>query len=231
MERIEKTPLCEKVRQKIIEYFKHENLTEGDMIPSENEFKELLGVSRVVVREALGKLREENIIVTYRGKGSFIANPKNFQSKILTDLSYERFVDIMKFRFVIECEAIKEAVAKRTEKELSSLISLADKMEKAEEKEGFCKSDFAFHLEIAKLSGNSLFVSAIENAGEDIMSCFSLMNGLDESRSWSVPLHKKLAKFISEKNSADAIKLLKTNGEYNFARMKNLFSGEGYEDN
>ena len=63
------------------------------------------------------------------------------------------------------------------------------------------------------------------------MACFSLMNGLSESKSWAVSLHKRLAEFIADKNAADAIKILKNNGEYNFARMKNLFSGEAYENN
>jgi len=231
MEKIKRIPLKEKVRLEAIEYFKHKKLSEGDIIPSENELSQLLGVSRVVVREALGLLREEKIIVTYKGKGSFIANPENFKDKITTDLSYEKFVDIMKFRFIIECEAIRDAVAKRSREELISLTLLADKMDEAEEKEEFCECDFAFHFEIVRLSGNELFISAIENAKTEIMSCFTLMNGLRESKSWAVPLHKQLARFIVEKNAIDAIKILKNNGEYNFARMKNLFLGEAYENN
>ena len=231
MKKIEKTPLREKVRLEIIEYFKREGLSEGDMIPSENELTRLLGVSRVVVREALELLREKNIIVTYRGKGSFIANPENFKGKISTALSYDKFVDIMKFRFIIECEAIKEAVAKRSSAELSELILLAEKMEKYNSKEDFCKADFAFHRKIIELSGNELFVLAIDNAEEKIMACFLMMNGLEESKRWAIALHKRLANAISERSAGEAIKILKNNGEYNFARMKNLFLGEAYENN
>ena len=231
MTKIEKTPLKERVQREIIEHFRREKLTEGEKIPSENELSKLLGVSRVVVREALELLRKSNVIVTYRGKGSFIANPENFKSKISTNLSFEDFSDIMRFRFAIECEAIHEAVEKRTKKDLKGIIAFAEKMELATDIHSFCEADFAFHLEIVRLSGNELFISAIENAKAEIMACFYLMNSLPESKSWAISLHKRFAEFIADKNAALSIKMLKNNGEYNFARMKNLFLGEAYENN
>ena len=47
----------------------------GDKLPSENEFTQTLGVSRITVRQALGDLRNEGLVVKTHGKGSFVAMP------------------------------------------------------------------------------------------------------------------------------------------------------------
>ena len=49
----------------------------GGKIPSESKLIEEFGVSRLTIRQALGLLVQENILVSKRGKGSFVTdNPK-----------------------------------------------------------------------------------------------------------------------------------------------------------
>lgn len=45
----------------------------GDKLPSEAEFMESLGVSRITVRSALKELEEAGLVVRARGKGTFVA--------------------------------------------------------------------------------------------------------------------------------------------------------------
>ena len=47
----------------------------GDKLPSESEFTQALGVSRITVRQALGDLQNEGLVVKAHGKGSFVALP------------------------------------------------------------------------------------------------------------------------------------------------------------
>lgn len=51
-------------------------LRPGDRMIGENDMVEVLGVSRTTVRNAINQLVEEGYILRYRGKGSFIAEPK-----------------------------------------------------------------------------------------------------------------------------------------------------------
>ena len=48
----------------------------GDALPSEPQLAKRLGVSRVVVRQALAILEDDRQIVRVRGRGTFVAPPK-----------------------------------------------------------------------------------------------------------------------------------------------------------
>ena len=52
----------------------------GDPIPSENELVSEFGVTRATIRNAVKKLQNEGLIVTEKGKGSYVYVPKIEQS-------------------------------------------------------------------------------------------------------------------------------------------------------
>ena len=47
----------------------------GDLLPSESELCRAMGISRNTVRQAIGDLEEEGLVVRKRGKGTFVADP------------------------------------------------------------------------------------------------------------------------------------------------------------
>src|SRR4030095_15178901 len=55
-------------------------LAPGDQLPSESELTAAQGVSRITVRQALGALQAEGLIVKLHGKGAFVSHPKAAQS-------------------------------------------------------------------------------------------------------------------------------------------------------
>jgi len=61
-----------KAKQQIIKYIKKNQLEKGDKLPSESELSEMLGISRLTLREGLNALRHEGIIVSLQGKGTYV---------------------------------------------------------------------------------------------------------------------------------------------------------------
>lgn len=52
----------------------------GAQIPGEPELCTLYGISRTVVRQALGEMEQQNLIVRRKGKGTYVAEPKVSES-------------------------------------------------------------------------------------------------------------------------------------------------------
>jgi len=48
-------------------------LAPGELIPSEHELERDTGLARGTIRKAIAALRDEGLIVTTRGKGSYVA--------------------------------------------------------------------------------------------------------------------------------------------------------------
>jgi GntR family transcriptional regulator len=77
-------PLCEQVRKAVISPISSEGLVPGDILPSEHELCRYLGVSRTVVRQALGQLLIDDLVERARGKGTFVARPKTTEHLMST---------------------------------------------------------------------------------------------------------------------------------------------------
>ena len=226
IKKIERYSLVDEAYKRIKEEVLSDKFSEGDLIPSENALSKALSVSRVVIREALSKLRSERIIVTYQGMGSFKSNPKNFLNYSVgqKEVTLEKFKEITEFRGVIENGAILSAVKNASDEELNKVLLCAEKMALAkDDADAFNIADYEFHLAVLNCSHNSLFVAAVESLKDSVMTALKAMNDLDGGREWAIDLHKKIALRLIDRDAKGAIDLLKNNGEYNLARMSEIF--------
>lgn len=197
-------------------------LPEGTKIPSENQLSQSLNVSRVVVREALEMLRDEHIIVTRKGSGSYVANPKNFLTNPTSyDISASQFEEIMEFRACIEHAAIKRAASRATREDLERISACYYEMEKSiDDPIAFTLSDYSFHHAIIEAAHNSVFTEVIDSKSKDIIKCFTMMNQLNDSRRWALGLHKSILEKMLSRDAKGTVTLLKNNEEYNIARIE-----------
>lgn len=229
LSRLERYNLVDEVYSQIKKMILSGEWKEGDKIPSENQLCGIMNVSRVVVREALQRLRNEMMIVTYQGMGTFVANPRNYmkadnmKSAPITELSREEFDNIMEFRECLETYAVERSVKTATDSDLKLIKDAANEMENCEDDiEKFNEADYRFHMSIISSSHNDMMVRAMESGREQIMYCLNKMNRLNDSRPYAVDLHHKIAECICNRDAKQAIRLLKSNGEYNTARMAQI---------
>lgn len=202
-------------------------LAEGSKIPSENQLSKQLNVSRVVVREALQMLRHDHIIVTYQGKGSFVANPKNFvlKSSAKYPITAAQYEEIMEFRSCLEFAAIKKAVTIATDAELHKIYDIYMQMKNSvDDPKLFTLNDYKFHYAILEASHNSLILEAMNLKSDAIIECLEVMNQMNDSRAWAINLHQKIAEKLILRDAKSVIDLLKNNGEYNLARIQEFLN-------
>lgn len=69
-------PLYYQLKQIILNKLEAHVWVPGDMLPSEKEFQDEYNLSRTTVRQALKELEDEGMLSRYRGRGTFVAQPK-----------------------------------------------------------------------------------------------------------------------------------------------------------
>lgn len=78
-------PLYYQFKKQVLALIKDSVLRPGDMLPPENELCALLDVSRPTIRQAFSELVAEGYLQRYKGRGTFVAEPKvedRFLSKL-----------------------------------------------------------------------------------------------------------------------------------------------------
>lgn len=82
-----------RVEDSLLEYIRTQNLTTGDLLPSQSILAKTLGVSSSTLRETLSRLEERGIIEVEHGKGTYIKNdPDWLQTKIDINLSLTQMI-------------------------------------------------------------------------------------------------------------------------------------------
>lgn len=95
-------------------------LKPGDQLITENQFCEILDISRTTVRLALNRLEKQELIIRRRGKGSFIAD-----RKLKRNINYMySFTENVKDSGVMPSSIVIESVVEEADERLVDLFKL-----------------------------------------------------------------------------------------------------------
>jgi GntR family transcriptional repressor for pyruvate dehydrogenase complex len=139
----------------------------GQRLESEEKLCERFGVSRTVIREAIQQLRGRGLLRTIKGSGTYIAesnldtlaNAMEAYSALAEDLD---FLELIDFRILIETECARLAAIHAGEAVIRELRSLMDAMRQSKaDRAEFSRLDIAFHLVIARGSGNRIYATVL----------------------------------------------------------------------
>ena len=115
--------LYEQVLERIKGMIAQGTYQKGDMLPSEKELMEMMGVSRITVRQALRLLSEAGFIETRKGKGSFILiDHTQLTPELSTMRDYRRgFLESTDARILLEPAIAQKAASVATQEEMDAL--------------------------------------------------------------------------------------------------------------
>jgi DNA-binding GntR family transcriptional regulator len=137
--------------QRVHEHLREEILS-GRLAPG-TELQEValarsLGVSRGPIREALGRLASEGLVVIRPRRGA-----------VVRALSNEEFIEAYQVREALEMMAVRLAVPRLTTEDLSEMERLIDEMAargEAEDVQGFFEANTEFHQRFFEAAGNRM---------------------------------------------------------------------------
>lgn len=154
------TPLYEQVVKAIKDQIVSGVYKKGDLLPSEKELIDDLGVSRITVRKAMSILAEMGYIKTEKGRGSeVILDVEDMLShnKFAGELrEYQRLcMETTQIRLMLEPEIARQVAIKATDEQLASLRIWENQIRIENPTNGF-------HMALAEILGNQELVEVLQ---------------------------------------------------------------------
>jgi len=148
---------------------RRQRLGPGSPLGTEADLAERFGVSRTVVREAIGNLRGLGVVTSRQGFGLSVAdgNVMDTVSKAFVPLvaSAKHWPELCHLRFVLEVGSVPLAVARATDEQRARMRELADEMlrlvrrrtgDSADLRRQIADREIAFHQIIFDAAGGRL---------------------------------------------------------------------------
>ena len=223
-----KINLSETVAEEISNYILEQQLREGERLPNEHEFSELLDVSRITVREAIKILCAKGIVEIRRGVGTFVCNHKSV-SEDFVDLSELSDAQIAAQTFEVRCKlepTIAYLAAQRATDE--DIVMLQEQVDKITFKykryvEGrysdeamsklFVDHELAFHSYLAHCSQNVFFERYIYYTMQCYLSDYWRTLFTPEDLKFNLH-HESIVRALREKNPAQCRRVMQQHLEF-----------------
>ena len=155
---IDKSNAYEAAQRELIKFVVAGSLKVGDRLPSEADMARELGVSRPVVREALGSLRALGLIDSIKGRGTFVAAPK---ASLLT--GRYSLAEVFEARIETEVAIVRLAAQRFSEESRRALSAVLKSMRDFSDPMKWAELDWEFHSALARATGNGVLVEFSEH--------------------------------------------------------------------
>ena len=160
------TPLVQRVYQGLLGQISAGDYQPEQRLPGEHELAERFLVSRPVVRDALSRLRDEGLIYSRRGAGSFVKARPAESRAVVGYAPVETIADVQRcyeFRLSIEPDHAYYAALRWNKQALDAIASALDLMQAATRAHRHREdADFTFHCAIAEAANNHYYLSSLQ---------------------------------------------------------------------
>ena len=226
IKKLEKTNLVDEVYEQLHNQIISGKLREGEKIASENKLADSFDVSRVVIREALQRLRSEKHIITKHGLGSFVTNQKNYTllGEIESFVPEEGYDQLLQFREAVEFKAIRLSTTYGTEEDFKRLFDSIKQMKLTTGNlEAYSYADYDFHYAVVQCSHNQLLVRSISACKDFIIPILMQSNKVPNSHEFGVDMHYRIAEAIAKNDAKGAINAYKNDMKYTKLRLQKFY--------
>jgi len=211
-----KSTLVDLVEEKLLGYFKNQNLKPGDSIPTELELTVALGVGRSVLREALSRFRMLGLIQSRTRRGMILSEPDMLGglNKVVEPniMSIESIKDILGLRIAIEIGNSYLIIKHITDEDIFELEKIIMNYSASKYNKFTVDADHAFHSKLHEISRNKL----ISRYQEIFYKVFVFVN---ENYKKYFKIHNKSKSEDEFVTHRDLLEALKERDLMNFQRL------------
>jgi len=190
-----------------------QQLKAGDRLPSERDLAARLGVSRTSVREAVIVLDLTNVVEVRGGSGIYVAEGAAGDMGEVGPGPFE----VLAARKLIESEIAASAARMASASAIDAINSAINDMERFyADREKNDRADRAFHLSIARATGNGALVGVLDHLWDQRGRLWSRMEHhfhTDELRAHAIADHRQILEAIVARDPAGARRAMRAHLE------------------
>jgi GntR family transcriptional repressor for pyruvate dehydrogenase complex len=224
--------LVDEVITSISSMIRSRGLRPGERLPTEAELAVLMGCSRNVLREAIGRLTSLGLVEVRRGTGMFVGTTDCVRSCAIllrssVSTSPQDLVEFAEFRRVIEGYAARRAALRASEAELLELRELATSIDETGiSREESLRRDQAFHLRLMAIGGNRMMAALMESLLEFLHASMDTTTATPRDTSESLRLHAAITDALSRRDPAAADEAMELNLQHTMRRLSAIHGDE-----
>lgn len=206
----------------------------GARLPSEVDLAAYFQVSRPVVRQALDRLRSDQLVESIRGSGTYVrasagtaaAEPP---ARGAADLSH--IAHGLELRLMVEPECAYLAAMRRKPRDLARMEEMLDGFERANRRGDVAHHfDHGFHAAIAQATANPRLVQVLQSLQYDVSHAVNLWRHLARMEPWrrtqdALDEHRHIFALIHAQDAEGARRAMRAHVENARVRMLEIQPG------
>ncbi|GAB4391632.1 MAG: transcriptional regulator NanR [Kiloniellaceae bacterium] len=168
---ISKRKLADEIQDRLIEVIRNGEIAPGDPLPSERELMKRFGVGRPAVREAMQTLHTMGLITISHGERTRVSELSadvvlrqiDTVARLLLSSSPENLEHLKEARRLFELGMVRQAAELADEADIAELRQLVEgQRAQLDDARAFIQADIAFHMKLAGISQNPIFLAVSE---------------------------------------------------------------------
>jgi GntR family transcriptional regulator, transcriptional repressor for pyruvate dehydrogenase complex len=196
----------------------------GSRLPSERRLAESLGVGRSAIREAIAVLEVLGLVEVRVGSGTYVRGtisdllPQAIDWGLMLGERHTR--DLVETRQHLEAVTARLAAQRATDDDVARLRARLDRMrETAESVVAFTEADVEFHLEVARIAGNTVLRDVLHSVRALLRVWIQRAVGADGDTSATLAEHVAVFEAIARKDPEAAARSMWAHMESASARL------------
>ena len=217
---------AERVYESLFHAIMTGKLAPDTRLPAEVQLAAFFQVSRPVVRQALDRLRQDQLIESIQGSGTYVrASNKAPASPARTGSDMSNLMHGLELRLVIEPECAYFAALRRTTADLERMESMLTGFEDAVAKGDVAHHfDFGFHEAIGQASANPRLAQVLKSLEYDVSHAINLWRHMAQLKPWrrtqdAIGEHRAIYELIKQQDAEGARRAMRSHVEKARIRM------------
>jgi len=217
-DRIIRRKLSDQVLERLRQMILRGEVAPGDLMPSERELMKRFGVGRPAVREAMQTLDTMGLITISHGERARVSELSadtvfrqiDTVARMLLSTSPDNLEHLKEARRFFELGMVRQAAEQATPEDAADLRALvAAQRSQLGSPRPFIQADIAFHVGIAKITQNPIFVSVSEAMLSWLFTYHTDLLLWSGNEKLTLEEHENIVESIERKDPDEAVKAMR----------------------